>query len=219
MKLLLTVTIFIILLLTSSCKADTFEMYKYSVREMVQNPKQRQFKESDKDLDNMRGCQYLQELGWWQMRNDKRWGISWKRWNVWKDGAIESHRTFGLDSSGIVSIKILSNNSIYPIFIGPWHFSPSIQKFIRFFAYYPKEGGDIKYQYESQTPENKLIPEKKFSLSKIAKIAPDRFGLCVVKWTAKYGYNSIAEVKYNGFFNKIFRLNPIPTGKIIEVKE
>ncbi|NCA28965.1 MAG: hypothetical protein EBS92_06840 [Proteobacteria bacterium] len=39
------------------------------------------------------------------------------------------------------------------------------------------------------------------------KIAPDRFGLCVVKWTAKYGYNAIAETKkvypkgVFGFFN------------------
>ena len=47
----------------------------------------------------------------------------------------------------------------------------------------------------------------------------DRFGLCVVKWTARFGYNAVAEVEYPGFFNKIFRSNPVPTGKIIDVEE
>lgn len=58
------------------------------------------------------------------------------------------------------------------------------------------------------------------------KIAPDRFGLCVVKWTAKYGYNAIAETKkvypkgVFGFFARIFRdYELVPTGKIIEAKE
>ena len=85
--------------------------------------------------------------------------------------------------------------------------------------HYPKEGGEIQYQYESQTKENKNILEKEFSLSPTAKYAPDRFGLCVVKWTARFGYNAVAEVEYPGFFNKIFRSNPVPTGKIIDVEE
>jgi len=68
------------------------------------------------------------------------------------------------------------------------------------------------------TSENKNIPEKKFNLSPTAKIVPDRFRLCVVKWTARFGYNAVAEVKYPGLFNKIFGV-PVPTGKIIEAKE
>ena len=88
-----------------------------------------------------------------------------------------------------------------------------------YFATVSKQGGDIQYQYESQTEENKNILEKEFSLSATAKYAPDCLGLCVVKWTARFGYNAIAEVEYPGFFNKIFRLNPAPTGKIIDVEE
>ncbi len=71
---------------------------------------------------------------------------------------------------------------------------------VRFFAYTGIGGGSIIYQYESQTPENKNIKEKKFSLPPNAKIAPDRFSLCVVKWTAKYGYNAVADCKKNPWF-------------------
>ena len=118
--------------------------------------------------------------------------------------------------------------SIQFVYIGPWQkitltkyadglfnfSSTKEEKTIRFFAYSDIDGGDIKYQYESQTEENKKIPEKPFSLS--GSIAPDKFSLCVVKWTAKFGYNAIAEVKSKNKFSKNYL---VPTGKIIEAKE
>jgi hypothetical protein len=218
--------IFLTQFTTNACALNTLPLYKEEINEITRDPKTRQFKGSENDLSDLAGCQVDFELG--------RWVIDKVLSNINRDGEVWSRSVATISPNQIItkgesyidynkknshSSHVIKQLNFYTIYIGPWHFSPSIQKFIRFFAYYRKEGGDIKYQYESQTPENKLIPEKKFSLSKIAKIAPDRFGLCVVKWTAKYGYNSIAEVKYNGFFNKIFRLNPTPTGKIIEAKE
>ena len=171
------------------------------------------------------------ELGTWENNfpNDKERSKTWSRHQAWRSGTMYHGTGIGLDlpTKYFKNLTmVLSNNSIHPIYIGPWHHSQPIQKNIRFFAYYPKSGGDIQYQYESQTEENKSIPEKSFSLSPTAKIAPDRFSLCVVKWTAKYGYNAIAETKkvypkgISGFFAWLFRdYELVPTGKIIEAKE
>ena len=200
----------------SGCQTDTFHYYKDEVFELTQDPKTRKIQGNERDVNDLSGCNYLFELNQWGV--EKRWN-SWYRENVWKNGKINDYRTFGLDFKDDLSYRILQNKSIHPIYIGPWHHSPSINKTIRFFAYYPKQGGEIQYQYESQTEENKNIPEKSFNLSPTAKYAPDNFGLCVVKWTARFGYNAVAEVEYKGFFNKIFRLAPTPTGKIIEAKE
>lgn len=213
----------------TGCTFDTFDMYRDSVHELVQDPSTRVMKGNEGDVNDLSGCQYLMELGQWRKDNDKRWGISWDRGNVWMDGRIEHHKTFGLDIKSDLSPKILSNKSLHPIYIGPWHFYPTIQKSIRFFAYTGIGGGDIQYHYESQTEENKNIPEKKFSLPSKAKdgspaIPPDRFDLCVVKWTARFGYNAIAEVKSKNPFSKNYlvptgRVIDSETGKIIEAKE
>ena len=207
---------------TSACALNTLPLYKEEINEITRDPKTRRFKGSENDLSDLAGCEILVEMSESKITRVGKNGKHkyYGRSQSWIKGTMVTETGVSIDFNPQQnSVYFVKQGLTYFVYIGPWHFSPSIQKFIRFFAYYPKEGGDIKYQYESQTPENKLIPEKKFSLSEIAKIAPDRFGLCVVKWTAKYGYNSIAEVKYNGFFNKIFRLNPTPTGKIIEVKE
>lgn len=210
-------TIILMLQPITSCAFDTFDIYKDSIKEDLQDPKTRRIEGKESNLHDLNGCQFLLELRKWN-KFDGRWQ-GWDRENVWKDGTINHYKRFGLDFKDDLSNKILPNPKIYPIYIGPWQHSTRINKNIRFFAYYPKEGGNIQYQYESQTEENKNIPEKKFSLSPTAKFAPDRFSLCVVKWTARFGYNAIAEVEYPGFFNKIFRSSPVPTGKIIEVKE
>jgi hypothetical protein len=181
---------------------------------MSQDPKQRMFKGNENDVDNLDGCQYLLELGQWQKDSDKRWGESWFRRNIWKSGTINHHKIFGFDIKSYLSPKILQDSTKHPVYIGPWQYSPTIKKNIRFFAYQPEEGGEIEYQYESKTEENKNIKEKPFSLS--GKIAPDRFSLCVVKWTAKYGYNAISEVKSKNPFSKNYL---VPTGEIIQTKE
>jgi hypothetical protein len=219
MKSVLTVIIFTILFLANSCKTDTFRFYKDTVREFTQDPKTRQLKGNENDVDNLRGCPILVGQVWEKNGPDNEWLDKrlYRSTGILLDAQTKYFKNLNV---------ILSDNSLHPIYIGPWHYSPTLQKTIRFFANYPKEGGNIQYQYESQTEENKSIPEKAFSLSPTAKIAPDRFGLCVVKWTAKYGYNSIAETKkvypkgISGFFARIFRdYELVPTGKIIEAKE
>lgn len=223
--------VFMLQFFVASCSADTFHFYKDDFQEMVQDRKQRKVRGNENDVNDLEGCEYLSEIGNWENNfpNDKERSKTWSRHQGWRKSAMYHGTGVGLDlpTQYFKNIKMaLSDKSLHPIYIGPWQYSPTLQKTIRFFAYYPKEGGDIQYQYESQTEENKSIPQKAFSLSPTAKIAPDRFGLCVVKWTAKYGYNAIAETKkvypkgVFGFFARIFRdYELVPTGKIIEAKE
>lgn len=223
-------TVFLVQLTTSACAFDTLPLYKEEINEMTQDPKTRVIKGSEGDVSDLMGCQVDYELG--------HWVISKALSNINWDGEVWSRSSASISPSGMISEGGISldynrknSNSffvtkqlnLHPIYIGPWHYSPTIQKSIRFFAYYPKEGGNVSYQYESMTEKNKNIPEKTFSLSSTAKIAPDRFGLCVVKWVAKYGYNAIAETEKKfryGFFGWLFRdYELVPTGKIIQAKE
>lgn len=226
--------IFLTLILTTSCKVDTFHMYKDEINDLLQDQKTRTFKSGDGDVNDLDGCQVDYELGQWQKDiRRKTWSGSWTRSNASiNPSGIVSEGDIYLDAIGgkMNSVQVLKNSNFYPIYIDPWHpitlthtegslFSSkkiTEQKQIRFFAYTDIDGGEIRYQYESQTEENKNIPEKKFSLPPNAKIAPDKFGLCVVKWTARFGYNAIAEVKSKNIFSKNYL---VPTGKIIEAKE
>lgn len=222
MKRILAVTL-TALILTASCKADTFHMYKDEIKELLQDPSSRTFKGGESDLNDLSGCQFLYEQNW--VYNER-----WKSWHPdqsWFDGKIITGTGVTVDYQGDLSNKILKDKSFYPIYIGPWHqltlnhtegsfFSKkqiTEQKQIRFFAYTGINGGNIQYQYESMTEENKNIPEKKFSLPPSAKIAPDRFSLCAVKWTARFGYNAIAEVKSKNQFSRNYL---VPTGRIID---
>lgn len=223
MKRIFVVIMFTAQLTISGCQADTFHYYKDEVAELTRDPKTRKIQGSENDLGNLSGCEFLSEMGKWESSEIKGYGKNYGRHQSWIKGTMYHGTGVALDlptKRGYKNLNmILQDKSQDLIYIGPWHQSPRINKTIRFFAYYPKEGGEIQYQYESQTEENKNIPEKSFSLSPTAKYAPDNFGLCVVKWTARFGYNAVAEVEYKGFLNKIFRLAPTPTGKIIEAKE
>jgi len=228
MKRILLTTL-TILSLTTSCKsADTFNLYKDEMSDLLRDPKTRTFKGGENDVNDLRGCNFLIELSVWYERESK-WGKSWWRENVWKYGHINNYKQFLLhEDADDLSNQIIQNKLIYPVYIGPWKTITltrteeegffrkkeiTEQKQIRFFAYTGIGGGEIEYQYESKTEENKNIPEKKFSLSPNAKIAPDKFGLCVTKWTAKYGYNAIAEVKSKNPFSKNYL---VPTGRVID---
>jgi hypothetical protein len=224
--------IFLTLILTTSCKADTFHMYKDEISELLQDPKTRTFKGGDGDVNDLNDCQFMLEVGDWELSRSK-WGNFWGRHESWQKGTMYHGSGVSLDHSTkyFKNIKMALNDKLtHIIYIGPWHpitlthtegsffNSKKIteQKQIRFFAYSGIGGGNIQYQYESMTEENKNIPEKEFSLSPTAKYAPDKFGLCVVKWTAKFGYNAIAEVKSRNPFSKNYL---VPTGKVIEAKE
>jgi hypothetical protein len=237
MKRILVATL-TILILTTSCQADTFHVYKDEVKELLQDPKTRKIQRNENDVSDLNGCPVLFEMGKWRLNKigTEEFGnlrYVWGRDRSLVNGTMISDGGISIDSSAYKnSSHVTKQKNLHPIYIGPWHpitlthtegsfFNRkeiTEQKQIRFFAYTGIGGGDIQYQYESMTEENKNIPEKKFSLSPTAKIAPDRFSLCVVKWTARFGYNAVAEVKYPGLLNKIYGV-PVPTGKIIEAKE
>ncbi len=215
-------TALVILSLTTSCKsADTFNLYKDEMSEFLRDPKTRKFKGGENDVNDLRGCQILIKNFWEDGGPDQEW----------LDGKMHHSTGIVMDPS-TKYFKNLSmvtkDKNLYPVYIGPWRtitltrieeesfFNKKEiveQKQIRFFAYTSIGGGEIQYQYESKTEENKNIPEKNFSLPPNAKIAPDKFGLCVVKWTVKYGYNAIAEVKSKNQFSKNYL---VPTGRIID---
>ena len=165
MKKIFIVAIFISQVITSGCQFDTFHYYKDEVAELMRDPKTRKIQGNEGDVNDLNGCHYLLELGLWQREDDKKWGVSWFRSNVWKNGSMNDYKIFAFDIKSELSNKILMEQSQYPIYIGPWHYSPRINKTIRFFAYTGIGGGNIQYQYESQTEENKNIPEKKILTS------------------------------------------------------
>ncbi len=229
-----------ILSLTTSCKsADTFNLYKDEMSELLRDPKTRTLKGGENDVNDLRGCPVLFKLWAWELD-----GRSWS----WFDGSMISESGIALDMPPFSNVTnrgwknldmVKKSNHHHIVYIGPWQKititkqtgflaylldedadwkdgllkTSKEQKQIRFFAYTSIGGGEIQYQYESKTEENKDIPEKKFSLPTNAKIAPDKFGLCVTKWTAKYGYNAIAEVKSKNQFSRNYL---VPTGKIID---
>ena len=217
-------------LVLTACGQRQFDRYKETLHELNRDPESRKLQGNESDVNDLGGCPYLSELGSWQRENDKKWGISWFRRNAWRSGTMSDHKIFGFDIKKELSNKIIKESDKYPVYIGPWqpliltHTSGSFlnsqqikeEKLIRFFAYQPKEGGPIQYQYESQTEENKFIPEKKFSLSPSSKYAPDKFSLCVVKWTAKYGYNAVADLHPNPWFPFFTREYLTGSGKIID---
>lgn len=217
--------IFIIQAITA-CTVDTFDMYKDSMYEDWQDPKTRKAKGNENDVNDLSGCPVLVEMGRWETDGrDQSWIESGGIYHG-TGVALDLPLQYGNNNLAI----IIKDKSFYPVYIGHWHpitltrtegsfFSKQEikeEKIIRFFAYQKTEGGRIYSQYESQTEENKNIPEKPFSLSPTGKIVPDRSDLCTVKWTAKYGYNAVAEVKSKNPFSKNYL---VPTGKIIETKE
>lgn len=193
------------------------------IQELVRDPATRKFKGNEGDVSNLRGCGILFELGNWELRKSKNYG----RGQSWFGGGMVTVTGFSIDFDPKKNSSFFTKQKLtHLVYIGPWRLTTlthkstfpftkpdSETKLIRFFAYQKKEGGEIRYQYESQTPENKNIKEKPFSLSPNAKYPPDNFSLCVVKWTAKYGYNAIAEVKSKNPFSKNYL---VPTGRIID---
>ena len=220
MKKIFVIKIWAILFLTTAaCSASTFDYYKEDFQEIAQDPKDREFKGTENDVNDLRGCEVLVGMMEWEITRVGKNGEHkyYGRSQHWRKGTMNTETGVSLDFNQQQNSAYFAKQGLTNfVYIGPWYYSPTLQKSIRFFAYYPKEGGDVSYQYESQTSENRNIPEKKFSLSSSAKIAPDRFSLCVVKWTAKYGYNAISEVKSKNPFSKSYL---VPTGKIIEAKE
>lgn len=219
---LLTITLSLIL---TACGQRQIDRYKDTIYELTRSDKNRNIKGNEGDLDDLRGCPILFKMSNWEKDG---------RDQSWMDGTMYHGTGVSLDlptKRGYKNLNmILQDKSQYLIYLGPWrqvilkHEEGSFlnkkeiteQKQIRFFAYYPKEGGRIEYQYESMTEENKNIPEKKFSLSPTAKYAPDKFGLCVVKWTAKYGYNAVADLHKNPWFPFFTREYLTGSGKIID---
>jgi hypothetical protein len=220
----------------TACGQSHMDRYKDTIQEFTRDEKSRKLMGGEGDVDDMNGCPILFEMSEWQLRkigNEKAGNVRyiWGRDRSLIEGTMVSEGGISIDSSVKHNTKFITEQTnLNSIYIGPWHpitlthnegsffNSKKIteQKQIRFFAYQKKEGGRIEYQYESMTPENKLIAEKPFSLSPSAKYAPDKFSLCVVKWTAKYGYNAVADLHKNPWFPFFSRQYLVGSGKIID---
>jgi len=213
--------ILILLIIAVSCgfKKNNFENYKETINDTL-NSLNGKIKEQQDiyDVRDMKGCGSIIELSKWDRYKMQDGKINWGRNRNFRElSGIISYSGFSLDNKAMPKTEILNSDPLYHlIYIGPWHFSKTIGKEIRFYSYTGKGGGYIMYQYESQNEKNKNIPEKKFSLPAKLNIPPDKFGLCVTKWIANYGYNAISEVKSKNPFSKNYL---VPTGKIIEVEE
>lgn len=184
------------------------------------------------DNSDLIGCHILTELGKWEIDEYKNGIKVWGRRQAWLSpyGNLETITGFSVDFyRGTSTPQIQTETHLYKekqkpsnrfVYIGPWKHIVKIDKEIRFFAYTGSGGGDLFYQYESRNSENEKIKEQPFS---IVGVPPTQFGLCLVKWTSKHGYNAIAENHREiipGFWNWIFRNHQLKiTGKIIEAEE
>ncbi len=210
----------ILLLMTSlySCQRNSIEHYQSSIDNLLQ-PISKTAKEQDvRDVTDMKGCGYMKELDPWYKEKLSNGIERWGRRSVWHEpSGITSYGGFvvGYDEKKY-SYNLVKNSNYHIIYIGYWQYSKSIGKEIRFIAYTGRGGGDVNYQFESINDKNKLIPQKKFYLNPNLHDVTDKFGLCVVKWIANYGYNAISEVKSRNPFSKNYL---VPTGKIIEAEE
>ena len=212
-----------IALASCSFKRNSFENYSQTINETL-NPASSNLKQIQNiyDVKDINGCGFDIELGVWRKNkvlSKFRKNDIWSRSNSEYDHGIIGSGDQCLDCNKENSTPHLTNNPLYHIvYIGPWHYAKRVGKEIRFVAYTGWGGGDMSYQFESKTPENKNIPSKDYSLPSKGKIY-QRSQICLVKWIANHGYNSISKVKYNGFLNKIFRTVPTPTGEIIQVED
>lgn len=202
---------FATLLLTNSCSLETSDRYKDTINETL-NPLSGKIRgvQNIDDVSDMKGCQVLIKQSW---SFDNKWG--WGAWQEWKDNTLETHQGITADSRSLIKSSEITNK-YHLIYIGPWQFSKPINKQIRFYSYYTKNGGEIDYQFESMNDQNKVIPQKSFNLILNSKYPPDKFGLCVTKWIANHGYNAISEVKSKNPFSKNYLA---PTGNVIQIDE
>lgn len=212
-----------IALASCSFKRNSFENYQGTINEIL-NPNSSNLREIQniEDVRDMRGCGFKIRLGTWY-KNERLSDHSkevWSRPSSAYDHGITGSGEQQLDFRPEDSTPYLTSHPLHHIvFIGEWQFAKKVGKEIRFVAHTGIGGGDMRYQFESKTPENENIKEKLYNLPPNKKITASRSSICIVKWISNHGYNAIAEVKYEGFMNKLFRHTPTPTGKIIEVED
>ena len=210
------------LVVTSSCsfKRNSFENYSQTINETL-NPASSNLKEVQNiyDVRDVRGCGMAIELGVWKKdetlnkRIDKGiWSRSSSAYDRGIIGSGEEYIDFRQQDS---TPAITKNPLIHIVYIGPWHYSKKVGKEIRFVAYTGWGGGDMSYQFETKTPENQNISSREYNLPAKGKIY-QRTQICIVKWIANHGYNSISKVKSKNPFSKNYM---VPTGEIIEVED
>jgi len=188
------------------------------------------------DVNDLRGCIIPFEISTWYKRD---YNDTWGRGEKWLRGAssiISTGSTVDYKTSKnihdlvtaerIPASKHSYDKQYYYSYIGPWKFSKKIGKKIRFVAYQStsKRSGDgykrtnLDYTFVSYDNFASRIKERPFVLRE-DYVLPTLDSLCRVKWMAKFGYNTIAETHYPGFFNKILKTKIKLTGKLIEIKD
>jgi hypothetical protein len=213
-------------ILTSSCgfKRNSFENYSQTINETL-NPASSNLTEIQNisDAKDMRGCGVEVELGVWVKEKRKNREV-WKRRSVNYDHGIIGSGNDYLDFDYKDSTPHLTKNpNLHIVYIGPWQYAKKVGKEIRFVALQDIDyknpsrlnyHGTIRYQFESKTPENQNIGSREFNL--LSDATPSRSSVCIVKWIANHGYNSISKVKSKNPFSKNYM---VPTGEIIQVED
>lgn len=188
-------------------------------------------------FDDLRGCPILIKMGRWRyvesMKRSEKGKMIWTRHQSWMyyNSTMVSETSTGIDDEDFIYPK----DAVF-IYVGPWkdiHLEygwpwskTKLDKKIRFTAIQKKDDvrkGYIYGSYEFMTPHNKAIPEQPITLYKDLP-TPEFETFCEVKWTARFGYNAIAEAKSKNPFSKNYlvptgRIIDSETGEIIEAKE
>lgn len=171
------------------------------------------------NVKDIRGCMFLYKIGKWEMEGrlgEKSWG----RFEGWRRGSWANHTGGGVNgtyTSRQIHDRVTKEDYSY-IYIGPWYYSKTIGKKIRYVAHQKSDFTHIIQGFVSYDDFSKDIKEKSFTLRKDYPL-PTLDSLCKVKWMAKFGYNTIAPIHYPGFFNKILKTDPVFTGELVEVEE
>ena len=216
-KLLLILTI----ILLPNCKSQATEQRELQALQEIHNSVDKIDRKmgDPHDANDLRGCPVLISLTTW---GGVRADFPKSRGYVWRDDSWESSRGNAIDTLHYKIEDIANDNKKFHIvYVGPWKFVPKFNEKIRFIAFQQRGIREMDSIFYSESKTKIQLNEQPFNLKKGNREfeLPTRDTLCEVKWIAKYGYNAVAEVKYPGFFNKIFKLNPVPTGKIIEAGE
>jgi len=220
-KKLINIKAILIIALTSSCGLSipgtkTHKREMKAIYDMTSSMKHNNNQGQDPyDVNDLRGCFVPFEIDKWEEENvrnkiihsrSEEW-ISPNRMITSTGDAIDYPYT-----SQQIHDRVTKEDYSY-IYIGPWKYSKTIGKKIRFVAHQKSDFTRIIYTFVSYNDFASKIKEKPFALKKDYAL-PTLDSLCKVKWFAKFGYSTIAETHHPGLLDKMLKI-PVPTGKLI----
>jgi hypothetical protein len=173
------------------------------------------------DVNDLNGCIIPFKIDQWEFDDGSTWG-RYEKWlrgtsSIISTGSTVDYPYTSQKIQDLVTRKDKSQPEHSYIYIGPWKYSKTIDKKIRFVAFQEKGFAMLTYTFVSFDNFASKIKERPFSLRKDYPL-PTLDSLCKVKWMAKFGYNTIAETHYPGFLNSMLKTDIQLTGKLIELE-